>query len=190
MQVTSSCSIQYRFIKTTGSGLQEGARFIVHKTNEITFPWYSAESIGASVYELAILGACASQGIPAKSNNCLVLFLAAFKVTNASRGEGTEGEAPKSKACNFPPLPQRHFSAVAAAPGCHLPGMELARGQGTPAENPAGMETPARPMALITTSLPGTAGALGQCPAGQGTQGTGAGWHRGHAPQLPFISAG
>lgn len=23
-----------------GSGLQEGARFIVHKTNEITFPWY------------------------------------------------------------------------------------------------------------------------------------------------------
>lgn len=38
-----------------------------------------------------------------------MLFLATFKVTNASRGEGTEGEAPKSKACNFPLLPQRHF---------------------------------------------------------------------------------
>lgn len=119
MQVTSSCSIQYRFIKTTGSGLQEGARFIVHKTNEITFPWYCWRINRCQVYELPILGACASQGIPDKSNNCLVLFLATFKVTNASQGEGTEGEAPKSKACNFPALPQRHFSAGAAAPGCH-----------------------------------------------------------------------
>lgn len=52
------------------------------------------ESIGASIYELAILGAYASQGIPDKSNNCLVLCLAMFAVTNLSQGLGMEGEAP------------------------------------------------------------------------------------------------
>lgn len=74
-----------------------------------------------------------------------MLFLATFKVTNASRGEGMEGEAPKSKACNFPGLPQRHFSAVAAVPGCHLPSMKLAWGQGASTENPARMETSCPP---------------------------------------------